>query len=244
MLTAEPNETPESLKLRRDRVALATAKPEMEKYLRSSEGRDTVTRYTLGFLERLCSDESFIGAANELILQGVVLCWGAFEVFARDCFIAHLNANPGRTLALLADPVAKRRFELSKISLETLAENNFDLSGRMGALLAKQQDLSDVYSVKSVYQALFSNNGKLSDALSDPDLRLLSLRRNLTVHQRGVIDETYAVSTNCPQQACERLKLSPGNLEVHLGTTSGGKHSRFSFDWEMTCKRSGIFWAR
>jgi len=89
----------------------------------------------------------------------------------------------------------------------------------MGTLLAHQQDLSDIYSVKSVYQALFPDNKSLSDALSDPALRLLALRRNLIVHQCGVIDEKYASATDCRQLVGDRLKLSPDELEVHLRTT-------------------------
>ncbi len=191
----------------------------MESFVHSDEGQDVLLRHTLGFLESLRSDESLVGAAEEIILQGLVLCWGAFEVFARDCFMAHLNANPSRALALQEDPVAKRRFELSKISLETLAAHGFDLSGRMGTLLAQQQDLSDVYSIKAVYQALFPTNEELRATLETPDLRLLSLRRNLIVHRRGVIDETYAATTNCSRQIGERLRLTPGDLDVHIRTT-------------------------
>jgi hypothetical protein len=218
-LEAEPDETQEALELRRDQEALAHANLEMDKFIHSSEGREALIADILGILERLRSVESFVGAANELILQGAVLCWGAFEVLARDCFIAYLNANPGRSLILLGDSVAKRRFELSKFSLETLAAHNFDLSGRMGTLLAQQQDLSDVYSVKAVYQALFPDQKRLFDALNDPDLRLLALRRNLIVHQRGVIDESYVTSTKCCQPVGERLKLSPANLEAHVSST-------------------------
>jgi hypothetical protein len=218
MLYAEPGESEEALELRREREALARARPEMENFLLSIEGRDAVVRDTLQFLEGVRTDDALVEAASELVLQGVVLCWGAFEVFARDCFISYLNANPARSLALLADPVAKRRFELSKVSLETLAEHKFDLSGRMGTFLARQQDLSDVYSVKSVYHALFPSNAKLSDILSDPGLRILSLRRNLIVHQRGIVDETYAGETNCTQSLRERLKVSPDDLEIHLKT--------------------------
>jgi hypothetical protein len=145
----------------------------MDDFVHSLEGRDAFIRDTLGFLENLRSSEAVIRAASELILQGLVLCWGAFEVLSRDCFIAHLNAKPNRTLVLLGDPVAKRRFELSKVSLETLATHGFNLSERMGTILAQQQDLSDVYSVKSVYQALFPDDERLSDALGDADLRLL-----------------------------------------------------------------------
>jgi hypothetical protein len=217
-LNVGSNETEQELESRRQREALTRVKSEMASFLDSPEGRDALIRHTLGFLENLCSNEAVIGAANELILQGVVLCWGAFEVFVRDCFIAHLNAKPIRTLALLGDSVAKRRFEFSKVSLETLATHNFNLSDRMGTLLAQQQDLSDVFSVKSVYQALFPDDRKLSDALNDTDLRLLSLRRNLIVHHCGVIDEIYAAAANCSERVGDRLKLSPDNLEVHLGT--------------------------
>src|SRR6267154_760666 len=129
-LLAGPNETQEELELRREREALTCAESEIANY--PPEGNDDDLWDTLNFLEDLRSDEMAIRAANELILQGAVLCWCAFEVFARDCFIAHLNAKPDRTLVLLADSVAKRRFDLPKISLETLATHNFNLSERMG----------------------------------------------------------------------------------------------------------------
>jgi hypothetical protein len=204
---------------RREREAFSRAESKMKSFIGSTEGREVLIRGTLGFLDSLRSDEAVIGAANELIRQGVVLCWGTFEVFARDCFIAHLNATPTRTLALLGDSVARRRFELSKVSLETLAAHNFNLSDRMGTLLSQQQDLSDVYSVKSVYQALFPDDKTLSDALSDTDLRLLSLRRNLIVHHCGVIDEMYVAAGSCREQVVgDRLKVSPDNLEGHIGT--------------------------
>ena len=92
-LVAGPNETEKELELRREREALTRAKSEMAGYVPSPEGKDALMWDTLGFLENLCSDEPVIGAANDLILQGAVLCWGAFEVFARDCFLAHLNAS-------------------------------------------------------------------------------------------------------------------------------------------------------
>ena len=190
----------------------------MEGFVSSEAGRNFLIRDTLLFLHGLRANESLGIAAHEMLLQGAVLCWGAFEVLARDCFVAYLNESPGLALRLLADPVAKRRFELSKISLETLAAHGFDLSGRMGDLLAQQQDLSDVHSVKAVYQALFPDRKNLSDSLNDPDLRNLSLRRNLIIHRRGIIDGTYASLTKISQRVGDRLALSPDDIEVHLST--------------------------
>ena len=215
---AEENETKEALESRREKEALASAQREMDQFVHSAEGQDFITRDTLHFLATLSSDASMATAAEELTLQGLVLCRGALEVLCRDCFIAHLNLNPDRVLALVDDPVSKRRFELSKISLETLSAHDFDLSGSMGTILAAQQDLSDVYSIKVVFQALFPSNDALRDALNDTDLRILSLRRNLIVHRRGIIDPAYATATKCPRLIGQRIKLEPNDLKVHLTT--------------------------
>jgi hypothetical protein len=215
----KPEETEDARERRHSRDAFERASAEMSEFVRSAEGKVVLNRDTLNFLENLQTDDSIRVAANELILQGIVLCWGAFEVLARDCFIAHLNANPSCTIALLSDPIAKRRFELSKISLETLAAHDFDLSGRMGNLLALQQDLSDINSVKAIYQALFPKDAKLSDALSDLNLRLLSLRRNLIIHQRGIVDSMYKDSTNCSQVVGARVAIFSDDLSAHLVTT-------------------------
>lgn len=213
-----PQPLAEELEAIRDREARARANEEMDKFVHSTKGRDALIRDSLQFLERVYEDISLADAAQELVLQGIVLCWGAFEVMARDCFIAYLNANPQRVKLLLDHPVAKRRFELSKVSVETLAAHQFDLSGRMGILLAQQQDLSDILSIKSVYEALFATNGGLAPLLDDKSLRILSLRRNLIVHHRGVIDDVYASAASCTQKVGERLRVSPDDLEQHLGS--------------------------
>jgi hypothetical protein len=215
----DPPEAPDAGRdAEREHEALAKANAHMDRFANSDEGRGLLIRDTLGFLEGLRANASIGVAANEMLLQGAVLCWGAFEVLGRDCFVERLNSNPSLALRLLADPVAKRRFELSKISLETFAAHGFDLSGRMGTLLAQQQDLSDIYSIKSVYHALFPDRDSLRDSLSDPDLRSLSLRRNLIVHRRGIIDETYASSMKISRCVGDRLALCPDDLEVHLNT--------------------------
>ncbi len=219
-LKSRPGSQPpaDQLEAIRDREARAHANENMDKFVESAEGRDALVRDSLLFLARVYEDSSLADAAQELILQGVVLCWGAFEVLARDCFVAHLNANPQRVKLLLDHPVAKRRFEVSKVSVETLAAHQFDLSGRMGSLLAQQQDLSDIQSIKSVYEALFLANGGLLRLVDDKSLRILSLRRNLIVHNRGVIDDVYAGAASCTQKVGERLKVSPDDLEQHLNS--------------------------
>jgi len=216
MLEAAASETTEQLTSRREEQAWITANSQMEDFVNSSNGKDHLTRDTLAFLSRSIRVDSFIEAALDLTFQGLVLTWSTLEVLARDCFTAHLNDNPHRFKDLLTDPTAKRRFDVSKVSLEVLSTYNFDLSENLGTFLAQQQDLSDLLSIKAVYGALFPASEDLRLALDDDKLRLLSLRRNLTVHQRGMIDRAYVAAASCSQTVGERLHVSPSMLEGHL----------------------------
>lgn len=207
-----------SLEARRVRVAREKADELLVAFLKSNEGRDNVISDTCAFLIRAIKNEAFALAASELILQGVVLSWGAFEVLSRDCFIIHLNQRPSAIELLTNDPIAKRRFELGKVPIEVLASHGYDLSKNMGTILAEQQDLSDLNSIKAIYEALFPSDSKLKTALDIKDLRILSLRRNLVVHRRGIVDEAYIRQTGCSQKTGERLIVTPDDLYRHIET--------------------------
>jgi len=219
-LLPKQGESSVDLTQRRDAAARETADHAMVQFLGSSEGRDAVIHDSISFLARSLGTASLSESANELVLQGLVLCWGAFEVLARDCFVALLNLRPTLAEQLLKDPVAKRRFELAKVSLETLAAHDFNLSKKMGVILAEQQDLSDIHSIKAVYEALFPADTKLRDAIGSTDLRVLSQRRNLVVHRRGIIDEVYIRATDPPQKAGEKLRLEPDELEKQIQSSA------------------------
>ena len=216
MLEAEGEETEAELDERRDRIARSQADATMRDFLGSKKGQESVIADTCLFLLRAVERDTLAAAAGELLLQGVVLAWGAFEVLARDCFVHFLNAKPDAVQRLLIDPSAKKRLDLGKVPLETLAAHGFDLSAKMGSLLAEQQDLSDIRSVKAVYGALFPNSPALRDALNSASLRLLSLRRNLVVHRRGIIDDTYRRGADEGAALGSRLVVSPQTLERHL----------------------------
>ncbi|MBC7683902.1 MAG: hypothetical protein H7176_01585 [Bdellovibrionales bacterium] len=218
MLEQKPGESEEEHRERGDAVARDAAGKQMNDFLASPDGFDTIARDTCSFLLRGLNDAAFADASRELLLQGVVLCWSAFEVIARDVFVATLNMRPGLTERLLADPVAKRRFELSKIPLETISAHGFDLSKRMGTLLAEQQDLSDLKSIKAVYEALFPEAVAVATALADPDLRLLAERRHLIVHKRGMVDLNFYQKTGGVNVVGERLIVTPDDLERHIGS--------------------------
>ena len=215
-LNQETGEDQADLEARREAVARKLANDRMAEFTGSPEGVNALINDSLLFLERALKDGTLSDSANELVLQGIVLCWGAFEVLARDTFVTLLNLQPQLAETLLRDPVAKRRFELSKVSLETLATHEFDLSGKMGTILAQQQDLSDLHSIKAVYEALFPTDNNLRDTLTDIDLRVLSQRRNLVVHRRGIIDDLYIKAVDCEQEVGEKLRILPDELEKYI----------------------------
>jgi hypothetical protein len=138
------------------------------------------------------------------------------EVLARDCFVAYLNQRPQVVERLAVDQAAKRRFEFSKIPLETLKEYGFDLSGQMGTLLSRQQDFSDIYTIKSVFTALFREQKNLAAALEVKELRILNEQRHLIVHRRGIVDKAYVERTGSTQAIGSRLEMSPETLEKFL----------------------------
>lgn len=211
-----PSESEADLDERRKAISYQLANERMEEFVKSSEGANSIIRGSLLFLEQSRNDNALSDSANELILQGVVLCWGALEVLIRDAFIILLNLDPNLIDNLVNDPIAKRRFDLGKIPIEILSQHDFNLSGKMGDVLSQQQDLSDLQSIKAVYGAIFPRDEQLRNSLSDEGLRILSQRRNLIVHRRGLIDDLYVKSVGGNQNARERLKILPDELEKDI----------------------------
>lgn len=87
-INANQDENQEELNLRREREALKIATSKMNSFIGSREGTDVLVNNTVAFLENLRSREAVLRAANELILQGVVLCWGtlrSLRVIALSC---------------------------------------------------------------------------------------------------------------------------------------------------------------
>ena len=106
--------------------------------------------------------QGLAGALDELLLQSLVLTWSAFEVLARDFFIGYVNNTPSAIEVLLGDSNCKKRFDAAKMPVEVLSEHGYDLSKKMGTVLASQNDLADLVTIKVVFLALFGANTELT----------------------------------------------------------------------------------
>ncbi len=209
--------------LEETRDAEAIAKDRVREFLKSKEGVDQITLDLCSFLLDGLAERQVDNAAQELLQNGTSLLWSAFEILCRDIFEVHLNTKPSAVQVLVAHTSTRKRFEADKFTLDLLARHDFDLSTRMGSILAEQHDLSDLPTIKAVYGVLFPSNGELIDALADRELWILSQHRHLFVHRRGVVDQAYLDNTGENLSIGSKLVISPREFEkyFHLVTDLG-----------------------
>jgi hypothetical protein len=205
----------EDLETVRERQAHTKADLRMGEFVQSEDGRNALIRDTCEFL--LASlKRGLESAAHELLQQGLVLLWSAFEVLSRDTFETLLNGDPTKIQALISHPTTRKRFEAERLPLDTLVQHGFDLSGRLGTVLVGQQDFSDLRIVKAVYAVLCPGNDALNQALAHRDLWTLFQRRHLVVHRRGVIDQAYLDATGETHPIGMHLVVTPLAFEGAL----------------------------
>lgn len=98
----------EDLEAAREREAHSKAHSRMREFVESEDGRNVLIRDTCGFL--LASLKQGLEAlTQELIQQGLVLVWSAFEVFCRDAFETLLHGNPAKVRSLINHPTTRKR---------------------------------------------------------------------------------------------------------------------------------------
>src|SRR5262249_20728497 len=209
----------EDLEAERERVAHSKARGRMREFVESDEGRNALIRDTCGFLLATLK-RGLEQAAQELIQQGLVLVWSAFEVFCRDAFETMLNKEPHNVRALIDDPTTRKRFEAQRLPLDTLVQYGFNLSARLGSVLVAQQDFSDLPTIKVVFGVLLPGNTEVTQVLAQRDLWSLYQRRHLIVHRRGVVDQAYVDSTGEALALGTRLVISPQGFETALNVVA------------------------
>jgi len=199
----------------RDRAAAENAHKQMREFLGSKDGKNVVIRDICHFL-RGSLQQGLLDGASELLRQGVILLWSAFEVFFRDVFELHLNRKPTRIKALISQPDTRKRFDAEKLPLETLMDYGFDISAKLGSILLTRQDFSDLRAIKTVYRVIFPSAGNLIASLGSRDLWVLFQRRHLIVHRRGVVDKGYIDETGESLPVGSQIAITPASLENDL----------------------------
>ncbi len=210
-----PGEAEASLEARREASALAEASELYRAFCASSEGTSRIAADACRFLRDALHAPGVEEAAAELLLQGEVLAWAAFENLVRSLFEAIINSEPARVLVILKDPVARKRLP-EGFSIDALADAGFDVSTSLGTLLAGRQDFSDLRTARALLPPATRAAQAAATALADERLWVLSQRRHLIVHRRGVMDEQYLEAVDEQGPVGSRLVATPTELESHL----------------------------
>src|SRR5262249_49884975 len=114
----------------------------LQEELASTEGTNHIADVACAFMLKFLPDPSVSAATQELLRQGAMLTWSAFEVLVRDTFIACINTQPMLVRCLVDDGNTRKLFPLREINLDLLEKHGFDLSRAMGDTLAAVHHLN------------------------------------------------------------------------------------------------------
>jgi hypothetical protein len=206
------HEDPERTK-QRDDVARSMAPAKFHDFTASEEGVTQMSRDTSKQLLSALKLPYLQQAFAELLQQSLVLAWSAFEVLSRDFFVCYVNHVPSAVAILLGDPGCRKRFDVAKLPVEVLAEHGYDLSSKMGTILAPQNDLADLATIKSAFLALFGTSPVLRSSLGDRRLWQIAQRRHMIVHRRAIVDVEFVRNTGESLVVGSKLPLSPMDIE-------------------------------
>jgi hypothetical protein len=201
----EANET--ALAIATDRFSREQQLPETVRHLASQ---------VLESLDENLNQEDFARASAELLRQGTVSVWAAFEVLVQDLVATLLNAKPDVAVGLLTHERTKGLFQLKALPLDTLAAYNFNVSESLGSILLRHRTVDTVPVMKAVFRVLLPEGDKLKELLEQKDLWILNQRRHLLVHRRGIVDADYTEKTGDALAIGTELIISPSDLEHSL----------------------------
>lgn len=178
----------------------------MNDFIASEEGRAEIIDNTLRSLRALMNRDEVNPSLQELLLEAVVMIWGVFEVFVSDCLRSLTNAAPEKGLRLF-NSESKKYLSGKPITIEAIAERNFNLAACMGDLFFDAVRLDSLQTMRDVVSVLYPSE-ELRKDFSNKALWLLWQRRNLIAHRRGVVDRLYLERTGDAANIGQRIVLS------------------------------------
>lgn len=197
-----------------EEAAWTKANKQMSDYASSTLGSDSLRNATIGEMFQHVQSEEVKSAAREQLVQTLISTWTVFESFSRSFVIHWINEDPSRANPVVSSPDLREFFGKQTVDFQTIGEHGFNLSQSMGFVLFQGKRLDNLKAIKGVMKALFSDEN-IQRNLSG-DLWLLNQRRNLFVHNRGVIDEQYLAQTGEDLSLGDRLTLTSEDVEKHL----------------------------
>jgi hypothetical protein len=179
-----------------EQEALEIAKAAMDKFQQTEEATIWFRNTIIRDLAQYARDPEFISAADELLLLTLVNIWGTLEAFISESLRLLLNVEPAMASKLLSNDLTKKHFPVRAVSVDALANYNFNVAGSMGDLLLEDHHLDSLPMLKNIFNVFFPSNTQLRTSLAAPEVWTLWQRRHLIVHKRGTVDAAYLSNTN------------------------------------------------
>jgi hypothetical protein len=131
--------------------------------------------------------------------QALILLWGSLETYCKQVFIASLNQVPSLMTQICKTPALKERFGMSNQKWGNLLEtHDFDLKGKLGTIIAANQDFSSPQLILELFPSMFAEISKSDIRLEQDELGMLAKlgqRRHLIAHRCAVVDYEYMSKT-------------------------------------------------
>ncbi|WP_319416465.1 hypothetical protein [Marispirochaeta aestuarii] len=194
-------------------LSIREARENYEQLMCTDEGLNQHIVETQRFLsslsrQQLTEKNELHESFSDLLLQGVVLIWSAFEVTVRDLLLGYLNTNPEKVVLLSSDTELRKIFNLGKIDLQVIQEYNFELKNNLGEIYFGKIDFSNIKLVRLLLKHLVAKKSLLSE-IDSTEMWEFSQLRHLIVHNRGYVDKRYKAITSCNLNVGDRVLIRP-----------------------------------
>ncbi len=199
-----------------EKVALEIANKKLKKELGSKKGINSIKDLTINELKQLINNKDMEPAIGEILRQGTVLTWSAFEVFFKNFITQLLNNKPELIIELVNNSKTSSKFQLKKIDLSKLAEYNFNVSESIGTIFFENINFSNLSTIRDVLGVVFPNNDLLRKYVSESNMWNLNQGRHCVVHNFGNIDSDYINNTVSKAKIGTKLVVTPNELENQL----------------------------
>lgn len=201
---------------RDEKESLEIANKKFEKELGNKDEIKSMTEATLQELRQLINNEDMKPALDEILRQGTVMTWSAFEVFFKNFITQLLNDKPELIIELVNNSKTSSKFQLKKIDLLELAEFNFNVSESIGTIFFENINFSNLSIIRDILSVVFPNNDLLRKYISESNMWNLNQGRHCIVHNFGNIDSDYINNTVSKAKIGTKLVVTPNELENQL----------------------------
>lgn len=198
-----------------------------KKYPKSTIVKDTIKYSKESFLNLLEDEDLGLRPTYQAMLYScTVWTWCSYEILMKDLWEYALNVS-GRSIVKnvtkkLTDTKISSDTNIFRrsISIDYLAQYDFDLSKKMGTALLYKFDFTSSKGIQEAYTYAFPKSIRIKNMLHNDTLIQLEASRNVIVHNAGVIDIDFCKKADTDiSNVDKKLPLSNRKISEFINTS-------------------------